>query len=85
MNDSHAWTFADQPVRILFGQGGSPFLTDLHWYPYNHTGAATVKGYLHAVRAGCTPMVDCPYYTVPVTVTTGNTWRHDGRYYYHDM
>lgn len=53
------WHAYVKPAAIYFGQGGAPFLAQLHWSPWNGT-SAWATGKLLTQKLGCSPSYKCP-------------------------
>jgi hypothetical protein len=76
------WNYPSvRPSAIYFGQGGSPFITRLHWQWWYKTGYAT--GRLWTVTPGCAPLAKCKYYPHWISVRLSTIKLHGTvRYFY---
>ena len=82
-----AWVgMSVKPRNIEFGQGGSPFITNLAW-SYWHNGAnAWASGRLHALaNPACHPVYQCPYASRYVSVYLYTVKAHGTLHYFYNM
>jgi len=83
--DTNAWHASVEPGRFYFGQGGAPYLTQLHWTSWNGT-SAWGTGKLWAEKPGCTtPSYECPASSRWAGVYLNTVRRHNGTRYYARM
>ena len=52
--NADGWHAHVKPAAIYFGQGGAPFLAQLHWSSWNGT-SAWATGKLWTQKPGCSP------------------------------
>ena len=79
--NADGWHAHVKPAAIYFGQGGAPFLAQLHWSSWNGN-SAWATGKLWTQKPGCSPSYQCPYYSrwAGVYLTTIR-WHNGTRYY----
>jgi hypothetical protein len=82
--DTNAWHASVEPGRFFFGQGGAPYLTQLHWTSWNGT-SAWATGKLWIQQPGCTPSYKCPYYSRWAGIYLNTIRWHNGTRYYARM
>lgn len=74
----HAYT---EPGHFYFGNGGAPFINQLHWSSWNGT-SAWATGKLWTQKFSCSPSYKCRYYSRWAGVYLSTVrWHHGVRYY----
>jgi hypothetical protein len=82
--NADGWHAHVKPAAIYFGQGGAPFLAQLHWSSWNGT-SAWATGKLWTQKPGCSPSYQCPYYSRWAGVYLNTIRWHNGTRYYARM
>ena len=74
-----------KPEKISFGNGGSPFITNLTWHSWTAT-TAYGEGKLHVQKPCNLPSYECTAYSVRwASVRLTSTKLHNGRPYFSKM
>jgi hypothetical protein len=75
-----------KPRNIIFGQGGSPYITNLAWSHWHNGANARASGRLHAlVNPKCQPLYRCPYTTRYVSVYLNTVKVYGTLHYFYTM
>lgn len=75
---------AVRPPVIYVGEGGSPFVAQLHWTHWTGT-TAWASGNLWTIKPDCFPEYQCPYYHRWVAVALSRPVQHGARRWYSQM
>ena len=78
------WHGYVKPGTFIFGNGGSPYLTGLHWTSWG-SKSAWGTGKLWTVKPGCHPLYQCRYYSRWVGVYLNTVRSHSGHPYFARM
>jgi hypothetical protein len=78
------WHSYVKPGYFLFGNGGSPYFTNLTWKSWG-SSSAWGTGRLWTQKPGCSPSYMCPYYYRWVGVYLNTIRWHNGVPYYDRM
>jgi hypothetical protein len=60
--NANGWHAYVKPGHLYFGNGGAPYIAQLHWSTWNGT-SAWATGKLWAQKPRCSPSYKCRYYS----------------------
>lgn len=78
------WSASRHPSRFVFGNGGSPYFTNLTWKSWG-SGSAWGTGKVWTQKAGCSPSYKCAYTSRWVGVYLSVVKTRNGTRYYSKM
>ena len=78
------WSASRHPLSFVFGNGGSPYFTNLTWKSWG-SGSTWGTGKVWTQKAGCSPSYKCAYTSRWVGVYLSVVKTHNGTRYYSKM
>lgn len=82
--NNNGWHGYTRPGSFYFGNGGAPYLTELHWTSWG-AKSAWATGRLWTQKPGCSPSYKCAFSSRWVGVYLSTVRTHGGTRYYARM